>query len=263
MTSQEIEKHNAWPATAHRLGPVSVVATTANEAVRQLCQIATDADTRALHVHLVNAYTLALADGDDAYAKLLSEESINLPDGRPLAIISKLIGHVPPLNQIRGPDLFLSSFDVGRRFGVRHYLLGSSEAVLDELQTRLTTRFPGCEIVGVDSPPYRALTNAELATQDARIRAADPDIVWIGLGTPKQDKEAARLAKSTGLTCVAVGAAFDFAAGSVREAPRWMTRFCLEWLFRLMSEPRRLWRRYVFGNVRFLRIVARSITTRE
>lgn len=259
MTSQEVKNDTVWPATAHLFGSVPVVATTPDEAVLELCRMATDGGKSARHVHLVNAYTLALADADDSYANLLSGESINLPDGRPLSIVSKLVKHAPRLNQIRGPQLFLDCFDVGRQFKVRHYLLGSSDAVLCKLQTKLSERFPGCEIVGVESPPYRALTQGELAEQDARIRAADPHIVWVGLGTPKQDKEARRLVESTGLTCIAVGAAFDFAAGTVREAPRWMTNLCLEWLFRLLSEPRRLWRRYVFGNIKFLRIALHSL----
>lgn len=259
MTSQETENHTIWPEYAHFVGKLPIVATTAVEAARELCRMAMDDRTGGRHVHLVNAYTLALADGDQSYAAVLSGDSINLPDGKPISIVSGLVRHAPRLKQIRGPKLFLDAFDVGRGYGVRHYLLGSSDDVLAKLQERLSHQFPGCEIVGVESPPYRVLTDLEIAAQDERIRAAGPDIVWVGLGTPKQDREASRLAQSTGLTCVAVGAAFDFAAGEVREAPRWMTNLCLEWIFRLISEPRRLWRRYFFGNIKFLQIAWRCV----
>lgn len=263
MTSQETENHKIWPADAHLVGRLPIVATTAAEAALELCRMAVGDETGGRHVHLVNAYTLALADGDQSYATLLSDDSINLPDGKPISIVSGLVRHTPRLNQIRGPRLFLDAFDVGRRYGVRHYLLGSSSHVLEKLQERLSQQFPGCEIVGVESPPYRVLTEREIAAQDKRISDADPDIVWVGLGTPKQDWEASRLAQSTGITCVAVGAAFDFAAGEVREAPPWMTNLCLEWMFRLISEPRRLWRRYFFGNIKFLQIAWRCVVNAE
>ena len=263
MNSQETENSTLWPADAHLLGRLPIVATTAADAALELCRMAVDKDAGGRHIHLVNAYTLALADSDDSYATLLSGDSINLPDGKPLSLVSQLVGHTPRLNQIRGPKLFLDTFDVGRSYGVRHYLLGSTDEVLGKLQERLSQQFPGCNIVGVESPPYRILTETELKAQDERIIAARPDIVWVGLGTPKQDREASRLAHSTGLTCVAVGAAFDFAAGEVKEAPKWMTRLCLEWMFRLFSEPRRLWRRYLFGNAKFLQIVWRSLANLE
>ena len=263
MTSQETRTSRVWPGNFYVLGKLQIVATTAAEAADELCRMAVSQTTAARHVHLVNAYTLALADKDEAYAAILSGDSINLPDGKPLSIVSRFVKHAPPLNQIRGPKFFLDAFSVGRSYNVRHYLLGSSDNVLEKLQERLTLEFPGCNIVGVESPPYRTLTEQELKAQDRRISDACPDIVWVGLGTPKQDREAKRLSLSVGVTCVAVGAAFDFAAGEVREAPKWMTRFCLEWLFRLFSEPRRLWRRYLFGNIKFMQIAWRCLVRNE
>lgn len=262
MTSRDTKNH-IWPMDAHYFGGVPIIATTDTEAAHQLSRMAVDRATVGRHVHLVNAYTLALADGDRDYASLLSVDSINLPDGKPISIVSQLMRHTPRLRQIRGPKLFLDMFDVGRTYGVRHYLLGSSPEVLKKLQESLTLRYPGAEIVGLESPPYRSLTDTEISAQDQRVIQARPDIVWVGLGTPKQDKEAARITQSTDITTIAVGAAFDFAAGEVREAPKWMTTMCLEWLFRLISEPRRLWRRYFFGNIKFLQIVWRCMMSRE
>ena len=102
------------------------------------------------------------------------------------------------------------------------------------------------------SPPFRQLTTGELKDQDSIIRGDAPDIVWVGLGTPKQDYEAQRLASESGFVAIAVGAAFDFSAGTKREAPVWMRNLAIEWVYRFMSEPQRLWRRYIIGNAVFL-----------
>lgn len=203
------------------------------------------------HVHLANAYTIALADRDGAYRRLINK-GVVFADGKPLTWVSRLARQTPRIQQVRGPQLFLDVLDVGRSSGVRHFLLGSTDELLERLRERLTQRFEGVEIVGSYSPPFRPLTADEIADQDGLIRQSEADIVWVGLGTPKQDIEAARLALSTSRPAVAVGAAFDFAAGTLRLAPNWMQRAGLEWLFRLVSEPRRLWRRYMFGNARFV-----------
>jgi N-acetylglucosaminyldiphosphoundecaprenol N-acetyl-beta-D-mannosaminyltransferase len=211
---------------------------------------------RCAHVHLANAYTIALADQDDAYRQLINQ-GVVLADGKPITWVSRATRQTPLVQQVRGPQLFLDALDLGRSSGVRHFLLGSTNELLDRMRGRLLARFEGVEIVGSYSPPFRPLTAEEIADQDALIRQSDADIVWVGLGTPKQDIEAARLAQSTGRPAVAVGAAFDFAAGTLRVAPNWMQRVGLEWLFRLVSEPRRLWRRYLFGNARFIWAVSR------
>lgn len=258
MTSHDSRNQRTPAQETHEFAGVPITATTPLEAAHRLSQLAVTCKDTAQHVHLVNAYTLALADSDPEYAQLLSSDSINFPDGRPLSVVSKMMGQRPPLQQVRGPKLFLDVFDVGRNYGVKHYLLGSSTQVLEKLQHNLLRRFPGCQIVGVESPPYRVLSAEELKAQDERITRVRPDIVWVGLGTPKQDREAKRIAQTTGIMSIAVGAAFDFAAGEVREAPGWMTKLCLEWLFRFCTEPRRLWRRYVFGNLKFLQIIFSS-----
>lgn len=257
MTSHISGHHARWSGQTQTFGAVEVVATTPRVAAEQLCQLAVDKSTPGRHIHLVNAYTLSLAENDSGYSELLASGGLCLPDGKPLAIFSHLMRQSPRLEQVRGPQLFLDVFDVGRQHTLRHYLLGSSPVVLAKLEQELTRRFPGCVIVGLESPPYRPLTQDEFEAQDRRIQKAQPDIVWIGLGTPKQDREASRLTRATGITTIAVGAAFDFVAGEVREAPQWMTRWSLEWLFRLATEPRRLWRRYLFGNVKFLLIAIR------
>lgn len=235
------------------LGTVDVIATGPGEAASQLCFLALE--KKPLHVHLVNAYNIALAGKLADYRDCLQQPALNLPDGKPLTWASKLIGHDPLIQQIRGPQLFLDTFEVGQSVGVKHFLLGSTEEVLTKLHRNLLRRFPDAQIVGMESPPFRRLSESELAAQDSRIISSGAHIVWVGLGTPKQDFEARRLAGATGLLAVAVGAAFDFTAGTLREAPPWVRNAGFEWLFRLLSEPRRLWRRYLFGNLAFIRAV--------
>lgn len=211
---------------------------------------------RCAHVHLANAYTIALADRDDAYRQIVNQ-GIVFADGKPITWFSRLARQAPRIRQVRGAQLFLDVVDVGRSCGVRHFLLGSTDEVLERMRARLAERFEDVEIVGSYSPPFRPLTAEEIANQDALIRESDADIIWVGLGTPKQDIESKRLAYSTARPAVAVGAAFDFTAGTLRVAPIWMRYVGLEWLFRLASEPRRLWRRYLFGNARFVWAVLR------
>lgn len=260
MTPVSTVGPSVWPIGFQLFGPVTLVSATSTEAAQGLCALAQHrTGPSAFHVHLVNAYTISLAAQDSQYADLLSTGGINLPDGKPIAVLSGLRNKTPKLHHVRGPQLFLDVFDAGRQYGIRHFLLGSSPEVLARLQETLLSRYPGCDIVGIESPPYRPLTAHELEMQDRRISATAPHIVWVGLGTPKQDWEAQRLAASIGATTIAVGAAFDFAAGTVREAPKWVRAIGLEWFFRLCSQPKRLWRRYLIGNSKFLMVALRDI----
>jgi N-acetylglucosaminyldiphosphoundecaprenol N-acetyl-beta-D-mannosaminyltransferase len=211
-------------------------------------------------VHLCNAYTLAVADRDVALNGVLRAASLNLPDGQSVVWANRVLHRAVamPSTRVYGPDLFLDVFALGEGIGLCHYLLGSTPEVLDALQRELRRRFPRARVAGAHSPPFRPLEAAESREQEEAIRAADPDVVWVGLGTPYQDRRCSELAAALPVVCVAVGAAFDFVAGNKRQAPRWIQRSGLEWLFRFGCEPRRLWRRYVFGNARFLRGVARQ-----
>jgi N-acetylglucosaminyldiphosphoundecaprenol N-acetyl-beta-D-mannosaminyltransferase len=146
----------------------------------------------------------------------------------------------------------LATIRAGRARPLRHYLYGSTPEVLERLVSQLNELAPGVEIIGAEPPPFRLLTEREKAELIARIRRLGPDIVWVGLGTPRQDLFIDQFRDQLGTTLVAVGAAFDFLAGAKRQAPNWMQNSGLEWAFRLATEPRRLWRRYLLGNTRFL-----------
>lgn len=189
---------------------------------------------------------------DEAVRRALNSSGLTTPDGMPLVWISRLRGfrHV---RRVYGPDLMLAVCERSVARGYRHYLYGGHPGVAELLKVRLERRFPGVHIVGVDCPPFEPLTPEEDERAVQRMNAAHPDIVWVGMSTPKQDLwAAAHVGRLSAPVIIAVGAAFDFVSGRKRQAPRWMRNSGLEWLFRLLQEPRRLWRRYLIYNPLFI-----------
>lgn len=178
------------------------------------------------------------------------------PDGMPLVWIGRFLG-LKHIGRVYGPDFMIELCARLEPTQYRHFLYGSTAEVLKKLAAELHQRFPGLNLCGQYSPPMRPTGGPPDEAGIERIRAADPHIVWVGLGTPKQEHwmqtHAARL---PGMLLMGVGAAFDFHSKEKRQAPRWMQRCGLEWSYRLASEPRRLGRRYVIGIPRFLGMVA-------
>ncbi|MEO7157765.1 MAG: WecB/TagA/CpsF family glycosyltransferase [Vicinamibacterales bacterium] len=217
-----------------------------------------DCQGQATAVHLCNAYTLSLAVRDAHVRAILNAGDLNFADGFPVAAVGRRLGFTQMTQRVYGPDLFLDVLAAGVDRGVRHFLFGSTPDVLDRMCARLPELVPGIVIAGTESPPFRPLTPAEEQDVASRIRATGADLVWVGLGTPKQDLFVHRMRDIVGLPLVAVGAAFDFVALTKPSAPGWMQRAGLEWLFRLATEPRRLWKRYLVGNPVFLWGVARD-----
>jgi N-acetylglucosaminyldiphosphoundecaprenol N-acetyl-beta-D-mannosaminyltransferase len=208
-------------------------------------------------VHLCNAYTLALADERPELASILGRSKLNLPDGTPLAWLARRRG-LAGCSRVYGPDLMCDVLDRGRSTDLGHYLYGSTPEVLAALERRIAERWPGARVVGSESPPFRDVTDDELDASVRHAQALGADIVWVGMGTPKQDLLVRRMADLGDATYVAIGAAFDFIAGTKKQAPGWMQRAGLEWLFRLVTEPRRLGRRYLVYNWKFLRLLWRT-----
>lgn len=210
---------------------------------------------RGAAVHFCNAYHVALARRDADLAGVLTSGDLMFCDGVPVMWAGKRA--YPELavewERVYGPDVMRGVLAASSPAGPKHYLLGSTQETLTLLQQSLARDFPQAQVVGTDSPPFQKPTAVELRKRDERIRASGATIVWVGLGTPKQDYEVQRLAVSLPVVAVAVGAAFDFLAGTKAQAPVWVQRSGLEWAFRLASEPRRLGRRYVWGNSVFLR----------
>jgi N-acetylglucosaminyldiphosphoundecaprenol N-acetyl-beta-D-mannosaminyltransferase len=177
------------------------------------------------------------------------------PDGMPLVWLSHLKGY-RIVDRVYGPDLLLAVCEHSLALGYRHFFYGSDSGVPELLSKNLQSRFPGLKVAGTYSPPFRPLTAEEDNQVIARINGAHPDIVWVGLSTPKQEYwMAEHIGRLSAPVLIGIGAAFDFHAGIKKQAPRWMQRRGLEWLFRLASEPRRLWRRYLIDNPLFALLV--------
>jgi N-acetylglucosaminyldiphosphoundecaprenol N-acetyl-beta-D-mannosaminyltransferase len=179
--------------------------------------------------------------------------TLAVPDGQPLVWALRALGH-PGATRVYGPDLMAHFCARAARAGTPIYLYGGrSPAALHLLERRLSERFPGLAIVGGFSPPFRSLTAEEEADVIARIDSSGAAVVWVGTGQPKQEKWMLHMRpRLSAPLLVGVGAAFDFHAGLVSQAPRWMQRAGLEWSYRLSREPRRLWRRYARRNPRFV-----------
>jgi N-acetylglucosaminyldiphosphoundecaprenol N-acetyl-beta-D-mannosaminyltransferase len=190
---------------------------------------------------------------DPATMRAVLDATLAVPDGQPLVWALRLLGH-GRATRVYGPDLMVHHCAHAARVGTPIYLYGGrSEQALGLLRARLSERFPGLRIVGGFSPPFRPLSDAERVWVVREIDGSGAQVVWVGTGQPKQElwmSEMRPLLQAPLL--VGVGAAFDFHAGIVSQAPGWMQRNGLEWLYRLSREPRRLWRRYATQNPRFL-----------
>jgi N-acetylglucosaminyldiphosphoundecaprenol N-acetyl-beta-D-mannosaminyltransferase len=189
---------------------------------------------------------------------VINNADLAVPDGMPLVWIGRL--HKQNAHRVYGPDLMLKMCEHSQNKGYRHFFYGSTSEVLNNLIENLQSRFPRITIAGSFSPPFRELSEEEKYNITEMINSAKPDIVWVGLGSPKQDLWAGEFRNRLNVpVIITVGAAFDFIAGRIPQAPRWMGKCGLEWAFRLATEPRRLWRRYLIGNSRFIFLIVRQL----
>lgn len=177
------------------------------------------------------------------------------PDGMPLVWLGKLFGNTK-ISRVYGPDLLLAVCAESGYRHYRHYFYGGEKGTPQRLAENLKALFPELNVVGTYSPPFRPLSIDEDVKIVEAINQASPDIVWVGLSTPKQERWMAdHVSKLDAPVLIGIGAAFDFHAGLKKQAPLWMQRHGLEWLFRLVNEPRRLWRRYLFNNPLFIFLI--------
>jgi N-acetylglucosaminyldiphosphoundecaprenol N-acetyl-beta-D-mannosaminyltransferase len=243
-----------WPTS--KVGDVPFAVVNMDAAVKWMVGEAAD-HSDPTSVRLANAYCVVLARKDVEYRALLDSDGINFPDGSPVVWSMRADG-VTDAGRVRGPSFFEEVLAEGRSRNLRHFFLGATSQTLDKLRERMEIKFPELIVAGTYSPPFEPLSAEFLDGCERAVRGAEPDIIWVGLGTPKQDYVTTELSRRLRLPAAGVGAAFDFSAGTIREAPRFVQRAGFEWLFRLLMEPRRLWKRYVIGNFEFLRIVSLS-----
>jgi N-acetylglucosaminyldiphosphoundecaprenol N-acetyl-beta-D-mannosaminyltransferase len=204
------------------------------------------------YVCVTGVHGIMESQRDARLKEVHNQAGLVTPDGMPLVWLNWLNGF-SWVERVYGPDLMLALCEQSLIKGYRHYFYGGGKGVADRLIARLTQRFPGLQIAGSWSPLFRSLTRDEDDDLTQSINSTAPDIVWIGLSTPKQECWMYdHFGRVRAPVMIGVGAAFDFHAGVKKQAPRWMQRSGLEWSFRLATEPRRLWRRYLINNSLFL-----------
>lgn len=192
------------------------------------------------------------AQTDEGFRAILNNAFLCTPDGMPMVWVGRIHGQ-SNMRRVYGPDLMLDICAWSEDNPCRHFFFGGAPGVADQLAQKLKVRFPKLEVAGTFTPPFRPLNPDEQNDLRDKVRAARPDIFWVGLSTPKQEKFMAEyLPKLDATLMVGVGAAFDFLSGRVKQAPRWMQRTGLEWFYRLCSEPRRLAGRYFKNNPVFV-----------
>lgn len=203
------------------------------------------------YICVSNVHTTVTAYEDKEYCKIQNGGIMAIPDGGPLSSVGHKRGF-KNMKRTTGPSLMEEIFKISASKGYRHFFYGSTEETLKVLKKKLSEQYPDIKIVGMYSPPFRTLSNKEDDEIVKIINESAPDFIWVGLGAPKQEKwMASHQGRVTGLM-VGVGAGFDYFAGNIKRAPEWMQKNNLEWLYRLMQEPRRLFKRYFITNTKFI-----------
>jgi N-acetylglucosaminyldiphosphoundecaprenol N-acetyl-beta-D-mannosaminyltransferase len=197
------------------------------------------------YVCVTPAHLIMDAQNDPGLKELLNNSDLSTPDGMAIVWLLKLYGE-KEVSRVYGPDLLLATCAAGIDQGWRHYFYGGTPEVLKALIASLKDRYPDIKISGHYSPPFRPLTSEEEMASNNKIKSARPDIVWVGIGSPRQEYWMSDNVHTLGVpVLVGVGAAFDFISAAKAQAPTFIQRAGFEWLFRLISEPKRLWRRYI------------------
>ena len=203
------------------------------------------------YICVSNVHTTVTSFEDAAYCAIQNGGLMAIPDGGPLSTVGQKRGH-KNMERTTGPSLMGEIFEISAKKNYRHYFYGSTDETLEKLYKVLTQTYPGIQITGMYSPPFRPMTAEEDKAIVERINETRPDFVWVGLGAPKQEKwMAAHQGRVNGLM-IGVGAGFDYYAGNIERAPEWMQKCNLEWLYRLLQDPKRLFGRYWHTNTKFI-----------
>jgi N-acetylglucosaminyldiphosphoundecaprenol N-acetyl-beta-D-mannosaminyltransferase len=212
------------------------------------------------YVCLTGVHGVMEAQHDPELRRILNRATINAPDGMPMTWIGRHQGF-SKMDRVFGPDFMALMCRVSVLRGYRHFLYGGKEGVADLLSEKLRSRFPGIQIVDTYTPPFGALSFQDETQILARVRDSAPDIVWVGLSTPRQERFMAQYVdRIQAPLMVGVGAAFDFHTGTIRDCPDWIKRAGLQWFHRLLQDPGRLWKRYLRNNPAFLWNIACQLT---
>lgn len=206
---------------------------------------------RGNYICVSNVHTTVMSFRDAKYRKIQNGGAMALPDGQPLSIVSRMRGY-HNARRVPGPDLMPAILKLSEEKGYTHYFYGSTEDTLSELKKAILKAYPALQIAGMYAPPFRELTKEEDEQIVAKINESKPDFVWVALGAPKQEIWMYDHKDRVNGLMIGVGAAFDFIAGTVKRAPMWMQKLCLEWVFRIIQDPKRMIPRYLNTNFAFL-----------
>lgn len=209
------------------------------------------------YICVTNVHTLVYSCEHPDYMRIQNNAALALPDGKPLSIICKRKGYMGAA-RVTGPDLMTEIFKDSAANHLRHFFYGSTPETLEKLKRQLSEIYPELLIAGMYSPPFRTLTSFEKEKVIEQINQASPDIVWVGLGAPKQEQWMNEYYTHVHSLMIGVGAGFDYHAGNIKRAPLWMQRCCLEWLYRLIQDPRRLFKRYFYTNTKFIALMIKD-----
>jgi len=237
---------------------VGINAITLTQAINRIAAWIENRECR--YVSVCTVHTIMECQSNERVRQAVNQAGLATPDGMPLVWLSRWKSKLP-VDRVYGPDLMLAVCQLSVERGYSHYFYGGAAGVSTLLADKLQLRFPGLKVAGTCSPPFRPPTPAEDAQVVAQINQANPDIIWVGLGTPKQDLWMATYREQLSApVLIGVGAAFDFHTGRIPQAPKWMQQNGLEWLFRLWQEPKRLWYRYLVYNPLFILYILAQIS---
>lgn len=214
-------------------------------------------ELRGNYICVSNVHTTVMAYEDDNYRKIQNGGAMALPDGAPLSIYSRKHGFADA-KRVTGPDLMLELLKESKDKGYRHFFYGATQETLEAMKRVIEQDYPNAQIAGMYAPPFRPLRPEEDEAVVGLINQEKPDFIWVGLGAPKQEQW---MYEHRGQLCgvsIGVGAGFDYLAGTIKRAPWLMQKLCLEWLYRLLQDPKRLWKRYVTTNIKFIRYIQRE-----
>lgn len=210
---------------------------------------------RGKYICVSNVHTTVMAHDNPAYRNVQNSAAIALPDGKPLSVVSRKRGYTEA-ERVTGPDLMGELF--ARENGLKHFFYGDKEETLQILQQKLKEKYPDIQIAGMISPPFRSLSQEEEKAYIQQINDSGADIIWIGLGAPKQENWMYEHQGMFQGVMIGVGAGFSYHAGLIKRAPEWMQKMSLEWFYRLMQDPVRLFKRYFTTNLKFILLEAKD-----
>ena len=203
------------------------------------------------YICVSNVHTTVMAFDNKDYLNVQNNSILSIPDGGPLSSVGRKRGYIE-MQRTTGPDLLDEILKISAEKKYKHYFYGSTNETLDKLQNEIKKKYGDVFIVGKYSPPFRTLTKEEDIQIVDNINKANPDFVWVGLGAPKQENWMYEHQNKVNALMIGVGAAFDYLAGNIKRAPMWMQKLNLEWLYRLMQDPVRLFSRYLYTNIKFI-----------